>query len=179
MKQVVSTGLFLLLLYHTLAYALVCVGTWWQAEHDLSEQLLVYHSVDSIVEFQIPLKAKPETRTLSNGASDGFTHRGRYYSVVSLDVRNDTLYIAGLETTSGSFWTGDLRSFLSDQVADTTDSHRKANQLLKLLLKEYGPSPHQGFHFLLANGHPAIRIPGPSFVVGARALPVHSPPPEV
>ncbi|MFD2570947.1 hypothetical protein ACFSUS_09905 [Spirosoma soli] len=179
MKKIVSISLFGLLLYHTLAHVLVCVGAWWQAEHDLSERLLVYRSVDSIVEFQIPLKDSPDASAITTTTSDGFTYRGHYYDVVSLEVRGDTLHIAGLESESRSFWQSDLLSFLNDHVTGATNSHQKENQLLKLLLKEYSPNPRVSFSFPSPVWREAIRIPQQLFVVTARALPVHSPPPEV
>lgn len=162
-----------------LAYVLVFVGTWWQAEHDLSERLLVYRSVDSIVEFQIPLKDKPDANSLTKTTTDGFTYKGHYYSVVSLDVQGDTLHIAGLECEGRSFWQSDLLSFLNDRIAGTTDSHQKANQFLKFLLKEYSQNPSNTFRFLALCQPESVRIPDASFVILARALPVHSPPPEV
>ena len=178
MKKAVSIGLFGLFLYHTLAYVLVFIGTWWQAEHDLSERLLVYRSVDSIVEFQIPLKDTPDASAITRTTSDGFSYRGQYYSVISLDVRGDTLHIAGLQSVSRSFWKSDLLSFLNDHITGATDSHRKANRFLKFLLKEYSPTPRAIFDFLSPNWREAIRIPNVLFVFAARALPVHSPPPE-
>lgn len=178
MKKAVSIGLFALLLYHTLAHVLVCVGAWWQAEHDLSERLLVYRSVDSLVEFKIPLNGDTDN-ALTSTTDDGFSYRGHYYDVVSMDVRGDTLHIAGLESENKSFWQGDLLSFLNDHVAGTTDKNRKANQLLKFLLKEYSPNPRAVFCFRSPNWREAVRIPDAPFVAEARALPVHSPPPEV
>ncbi|GAB3031019.1 hypothetical protein GCM10027185_34970 [Spirosoma pulveris] len=178
-KKVVSIGLFALFLYHTLAYVLVFVGTWWQAEHDLSERLQVYRSVDSLVEFQIPLKDSPDAGTISQTTSDGFSYRGQYYSVVSLEIKGDTLNISGLQSESRSFWQSDLLSFLNDHIGGATDSSKKANQLLKFLLKEYSPNPRAIFDFLSPNWREAIRIPDTLFVISARALPVHSPPPEV
>lgn len=179
MKKVVSIGLFALFLYHTLAYVLVFVGTWWQAEHDLSERLLVYRSVDSIVEFEIPLKDKLDASAIASTTSDGFSYHGQYYSVVSMELRGDTLHIAGLQSENHSFWKSDLLSFLNDHVAGTTDSHQKASKILKFLLKEYSPTPRAVFNFLSPDWREAIRIPDVSFVFAARALPVHSPPPEV
>ena len=179
LKKAVSIGLFALLLYHTLAYVLVFVGTWWQAEHDLSEQLLVYRSVDSIVEFEIPLKDKLDANAISNTTADGFSYRGQYYSVVSMELRGNMLHIAGLQSESHSFWQSDLLSFLNDHIAGATDSHQKANQFLKFLLKEYSPNPRAVFNFLLPNWREAIRIPEHLFVVAARALPIPSPPPEI
>lgn len=178
MKKAVSIGLFGLFLYHTLAYVLVFIGTWWQAEHDLSERLLVYRSVDSIVEFQIPLKDKPDASAITRTTSDGFSYRGHYFSVVSLEVRGDTLHIAGLQSENPSFWKSDLLSFLNDHITGTTDSHQKANKLLKFLLKEYSPNPRAVFDFLPPNWRESVRIPNALFVFAARALPVHSPPPE-
>ncbi|MBD2702134.1 hypothetical protein IC229_15895 [Spirosoma sp. BT702] len=179
MRKAVSIGLFGLLLYHTLAYVLVFVGTWWQAEHDLSERLLVYRSVDSIVEFQIPLKDKPDASAIASTTSDGFTYRGQYYSVVSMEIQGDTLHIAGLQSESHSFWRSDLLSFLNKHIAGATDSQQKANQFLKFLLKEYSPNPRVIFSFLAPQWREAIRIPDVLFVIAARALPVHSPPPEI
>lgn len=179
MKKEVSIGLFALFLYHTLAYVLVFVGTWWQAEHDLTERLLVYRSVDSIVEFEIPLKDKLDAHAISRTTSDGFSYRGQYYSVVSMEVRGNTLHIAGLQSESRSFWQGDLLSFLNEHVTGNTDSRQKANRFLKLLLKEYSPTPRAVFCFLSPNWREAVRIPDVPFVVEAHALPVHSPPPEV
>lgn len=178
-KKVVTIGLFALFLYHTLAYVLVCVGTWWQAEHDLSERLLVYRSVDSIVEFEIPLKDKLDANAVASTTSDGFSYRGHYYSVVSMEIRGNTLHIAGLQSESRSFWQSDLLSFLNDHVTGNTDSNQKANRFLKFLLKEYSPTPRAVFSFLSPNWREAIRIPDLLFVFAARALPVHSPPPEV
>ena len=178
MKKVVSIGLFALFLYHTLAYVLVFVGAWWQAEHDLSERLSVYRSVDSIVEFEIPLKDKLDASAISSTTSDGFTYKGTYYSVVSMDVRGNMLHIAGIQSECRSFWQSDLLSFLNNHVAGATDSHQKANRFLKFLLKEYSPTPRAIFSFLSPNWREAVRIPELLFVVATRALPVHSPPPE-
>ena len=168
----------MLLLYHTLAYVLVCLGAWWQAEHDLSEKLRVYRSVDSIVEFQVPLTDRPDMGALTNTTTGGFGYRGHYYDVVSMAVRGDTLFISGLESANGSFWQSDLLSFLNDHIAAGTDSQRKASRFLKFLLKEYSPNPRDVFQFLSASWRATIRIPDVSFVVSARALPIHSPPPE-
>lgn len=179
LKKVVSLGLSALLLYHTLAHVLVCVGAWWQAEHDLSERLLVYRSVDSIVEFQIPLKDKPDVSAITNTTTEGFTYKGRYYDVVSLEILGDTLHISGLETSKRSFWQSDLLSFLNDHITGSTDTNQKANQFLKFLLKEYSINPRIVFSFLSSNWREAVRIPEAVFVFAARSLPVHSPPPEI
>lgn len=179
MKKAVSIGLCLLLLYHTLAYVLVCMGAWWQAEHDLSEKLLVYRSVDSIVEFQIPLKNKPDASTITRTTSDGFGYRGHYYDVVSLEIRGDTLHIAGLESASRSFWQSDLLSFLNDHIGGAAEPHKKTSQFLKFLLKEYSPNPRNPFTFAFLHWREAVRIPGISVSVLTRSLPVYSPPPQV
>jgi hypothetical protein len=168
----------MLLLYHTLAYVLVCVGAWWQAEHDLSQKLRVYRSVDSIVEFQVPMTDRSDIGELTNTTTGGFGYRGHYYDVVSMAVRGDTLFIAGLESANGSFWQSDLLSFLNNHIAAGTDSQKKASRFLKFLLKEYSPNPRDVFRFLSASWRATIRIPDVSFVVSARALPIHSPPPE-
>ena len=176
MKKAVSIGLFVLLLYHTLAYVLVCVGTWWQAEHDLSKQLLVYRTVDSIVEFQIPLQDK--AKISETATTEGFSYRGHYYDVVSLSVQGDTLHIAGLESQSRSFWQSDLLSFLNDHIGGATDPHQKTNQFLKFLQKEYSPNPRSLFTFSFIHWREPVRIPDMLYVTLTRALPVHSPPPQ-
>ncbi len=178
MKKAISIGLVGLLLYHTLAYVLVCVGTWWQAEHDLSQRLQVYRSVDSLVEFQIPLTSKPDTSALTRTTSDGFSYHGQYYSVVSMTVQGDTLFIAGLQTDSGSFWQRDLLSFMQKHVTGTTDSPDKTNTLLKLLQKEYSPTPRLTFAFPLPGWRTHIRIPDRPFLFCPIAQQVSSPPPE-
>ena len=98
LKKLAILSLFALLLCHTLASVLVWGIGWWQAEGDLSERLQVYRSVDSIVEFQIPLNDPADGNAMARTTEDGFRYRGHYYSVVSLEVINDTLHIAGLET---------------------------------------------------------------------------------
>ncbi|MBD2704522.1 hypothetical protein IC229_28030 [Spirosoma sp. BT702] len=179
MKKAISIGLFGLLLHHILAYVLVGVGVWWQAEHDLSQRLQVYRSVDSIVEFQIPLKDKPDANSITRTTSDGFTYRGQYYSVVSMNIQGDTLYIAGLQTDSNSFWQSDLLSFMQKHVTGTSDSPKKANTLLKFLLKEYSPTPRVAFCFHSPSWHNDIRIPEKPFLLHQLALRISSPPPEV
>lgn len=182
MKKAVPIGLFALLLYHTLGYVLACVSIWWQAEHDLSERLLVYRATDSLVEFQIPLIDKPDdAHSMARTTSDGFKYRGHYYDVVSLEIRGHTLYIAGIvikRNKRQSFWQADLLSFLNDHIAGAADSQRKTNQFLKFLLKEYSPNPRVVFRFLSLSRHEACRISDVSHRLSSRALPVYSPPPE-
>ncbi|GAB3573143.1 hypothetical protein GCM10027578_33740 [Spirosoma luteolum] len=177
-KRIVPICLSALLLYHTLAYVLVCIGAWWQAEHDLSQRLSMYRSVDSLVEFQIPLADKANVSVLTQSGSDGFTYHGHYYSVVSLEIQGDVLQIAALESESRSFWQSDLLSFLNDRITGSGNTSQKANQFLKFLLKEYSPNRQAVFQFLTALRPEAIRIPDAVFVFVARALPVFSPPPE-
>lgn len=182
MKKAVPIGLFVLLLYHTLSYVLACVGIWWQAESDLSERILVYRATDSLIEFQIPLMDKPDdVHSMARTTSDGFRYRGHFYDVVSLEIRDDTLYIAGIEIKQKhhSFWQADLLSFLNDHIAGAADSHRKANQFLKFLLKEYSPNPRAVFRFFSLARAASCRIPDAIHILSSRDLPVYSPPPEV
>ena len=174
----VSIGLFALLLCHTLASAIVGIGGWWQAENDLSERLLVYRSVDSIVEFQIPLENQTDGRAMARTTEDGFRYRGRFYTVVSLEVQGNTLHIAGLEAHSRSFWQGDLLSFLSDHLSTSSDTGHKANQLLKFLLKEYSPSSAIVLHFMPCAWSQSVRVPDAPFTFATRSAPIHSLPPE-
>ena len=179
MKKVVSVGLFVLLLAHVLAHVIAGLGTWWQAEHDLSKRLLVYRSVDSIVEFQIPLANKMDGQTIARTTEDGFGYRGHYYNVISLEIQGDTLHIAGLESASPSLWTADLLTFLNDHLATTPDAGRKANQLLKLLLKEYSPSSPVALQFRAVSWRETVRVPDVPFTFLTRSEPSFSPPPEL
>ncbi|WP_128543063.1 hypothetical protein [Larkinella soli] len=179
MKRAISIGLFVLLLFHILAYVLVWIGMWWQAEHDLSRRLKVYRSVDSLIEFQIPLKDKPDAGIITRTNSDGFTYRGQYYSVVSMTIQGDTLFIAGLQTDRDSFWQRDLLSFMQKHVTGSGDSPKKASSLLKFLLKEYSPTSRIAFHFQSFDWHNRIQIPEQPFSFPQVALRVSSPPPEV
>lgn len=176
LKKLLPIGLLALLLYHTLAFVLVCAGAWWQAEQDLSEKLRVYRSTDSLVEFQIPLNQSPGA--IARTTSDGFRYKGHYYSVVSLEVRADTLFIAGLELRSQTLWPNDLLSFLDQQVGLADKAGQKAGQLLKFLLKEYAPATRPSFCFWPPVGQQADRIAYLPRVVTTRALPVHAPPPR-
>lgn len=177
-KKVVSIGLFILLLCHVLAHVIAGLGAWWQAEHDLSERLLVYRSVDSIVEFQIPLTNKTDGTKIVRTAEDGFGYRGKYYSVVNLEIQGDTLHIAGLEYARRSFWQDDLLSFLNDHLAASPDTGRKANQLLKFLLKEYASNPALVLHFSFSTWRESIRVPHAPVNYATRSAPIQSPPPE-
>ncbi|CAN5640284.1 hypothetical protein BH09BAC4_BH09BAC4_04400 [soil metagenome] len=174
----VSISLFALLLCHTLASVIVGVGSWWQAENDLSEQLLVYRSVDSMVEFQIPLKDQTDGKAIARTTEDGFRYRGHYYNVVSLEVQGNRLLIAGIEAPSRSFWQDDLLAFLNDHLTTSSDTGQKASQLLKFLLKEYSPSSATVLHFLSGSVHKSIRIPDAPFAFSTRSAPIHSPPPQ-
>ena len=177
-RKIVSIGLCALLVYHTLAYVLVCMGAWWQAEHDLSAKLSVYRTVDSLVEFEIPLTDTFDASGLPVITEDGFSYRGSYYAVVSIETRADKLFITGMESKNRSFWSDDLLAFLENHITGATESHQKANQFLKFLLKEYPPAPRVVFSFRPPHWRESVGIPDLLLVVAARALPVHSPPPQ-
>ncbi|WP_020602357.1 hypothetical protein [Spirosoma spitsbergense] len=177
LNKLVTFGLFVLILCHTLASVLVWGIGWWQAEGDLSERLQVYRSVDSIVEFRIPLDNPADGNEMARTTEDGFRYRGHYYSVVSLEVTNDTLHIAGLETRSRQFWSDDLLAFLNDHL-NTSDTSHNANQLLKFLLKEYSPNSHTVFIFDQRPWRESVRIPQTPVVYATRSAPIHSPPPN-
>lgn len=177
LNRLVTLGLLTLLLCHTLANALVWGIGWWQAEEDLSERLQVYRSVDSLVEFQIPLSDPAEGKAVARTTEDGFRYRGHYYSVVSLEVINDTLHIAGLETRNRQFWSDDLLYFLNDHL-NTANTGRKANQLLKFLLKEYSPNQLTVFNFAQRPWHESVQIPQMPVAFLTRSASIHSPPPN-
>lgn len=178
MKKAVTIGLFLLLVCHVLAHVIAGFGAWWQQEHDLSKRLLVYRSVDSIVEFQVPLADRTDGTKIVRTTEDGFGYRGNYYNVVSLEVRGDTVYIAGLESARRPFWQDDLLSFLNDHLATPSDAGHKANQLLKFLLKEYSPNPAVVLHFAFSTWRESVRIPNAPVPFSTRSAPIHSPPPK-
>ncbi|MBD2702274.1 hypothetical protein IC229_16595 [Spirosoma sp. BT702] len=179
LQKRVSICLLTLLLCHTLASAIVGVIGWWQAEHDLSERLLMYRSVDSIVEFQIPLKDQTDGKSIARTTEDGFRYRGHYYNVVSLEVQGDKILIAGIEVPNHSFWQDDLLTFLNDHLTTSSDTGRKASQLLKFLLKEYSPGSSTVLHFLRTACGQSVRIPDATFTFSTRIAPIHSPPPEL
>lgn len=151
---------------------------WWQAEHDLSEKLLVYRATDSLVEFKIPLNDRPEAKAIARTTSDGFRYKGHFYEIVSLNVRGDTLHIAGLEMKSRAVWPSDLLAFINDHLTGSDDAHQKANHLLKFLLKEYSPTQQTSFCFCGPAWRKVIRIPNRPCSWMTRALLVYSPPPE-
>lgn len=181
MKKAVSFALFVLLFYHTLAYMLVCVSSWWQAEQDLSERLIVYRVTDSLIEFQVPLKHKAdEAHAVARTTEEGFSHRGHFYDVVSLEIRNDTLVIAGLEIKrkQKTFGQADLLAFLNNHIQGMADAQKKANKFLKLLLTEYALTPRALFCFLTLEHNEAACLPTGQPSLSSRPHPVQSPPPE-
>ncbi|MBC8151756.1 MAG: hypothetical protein H7Z72_02490 [Bacteroidetes bacterium] len=181
MKRLISTGLFLLLLYHTLACALVLFGTWYQEQHDLSARLTMYRSVDSMVEFFVPLQDQPNGASLKADHPEGFAYNGTFYQIVRLDVSGDTLHILGYEDPKRSFWQQDLLSLVQEQVVgdNTSPSQKKANSLLKNFLKEYSQFRRSVLWLFVYEWRDALRIPSVSTLLLSRTSPVHSPPPKV
>lgn len=180
MRKVVSIGLFVLLLCHVLGCGIAAVSSWWQEETTLMEQLAVYRTTDSLIEFQIPLADSTQAvPAITQTASDGFTYRSHYYDIVSLNIRNDTLYIAGIELERHAFWQADLLSFLKNHLAAPAGTQKRVNQVLKLLLQEYDPPVRTAFRFLASLR--AQAAPPVSGVISllSRSLPVGSPPPEI
>ena len=171
-------GLFALLVCHTMACVLVGVGSWWQAEHDLSEQLLVHQSVDSIVEFQFPLSHTADGTSVGRTTEDGFSYQGHYYSVVSVEILKDTLHIAGLELPDRSFWQDDLLAFLREHLHTSSDTEHKAIQLLKLILREYAPNTRLAVQFLRWSWRESIRISDGRVAFSTRSVPIPCPPPQ-
>lgn len=179
MKRLLGFSMLLLLLYHSLGGVIVSLGSWWQDQHDLSERLTVYRSVDSLVEFQIPLDGPHDPAVLHETTKEGFAYKGHYYDVVSVEIRDNTLFISGLENKVASFWQRDLLSFLKDTVNTNSDASRKGSQWLKLLLKDYSLNSRTILHFFLYEWLAEVRIPDAPILWLTRALPVYSPPPEV
>lgn len=181
MKRLISTGLFLLLLYHTLAYALMLFGTWYQEQHDLSARLTMYRSVDSLVEFFVPLTQQPGATSLKSDHPDGFAYKGDFYQIVRMEVSGDTLHILGYEDKQHTFWQQDLLSLINEQIIGTagSSSQQKANHLLKNFLKEYSQFRRSVLWLFVYEWRDALRIPSFSPLLFSRVLPVHAPPPEV
>ncbi len=179
MRRLLGFSLLLLLLYHSLGGVVVALGSWWQDQHDLSERLTVYRSVDSMVEFQIPLTDPHDPVVLSEATKEGFAYKGNYYDVVSVEIRDNTLYISGLENKAATFWQRDLLSFLNDTLNTGSDASRKASHWLKLLLKDYSLNSRTILRFFLYDWRADVRIPDAPALMLTRSLPVYSPPPEV
>lgn len=179
MKRLLGFSMLLLLLYHSLGAVIVAVGSWWQDQHDLTERLTVYRSVDSMVEFQIPLDESHDPAVLHEATQEGFAYNGNYYDLVSVEIRDNILYISGLENKTASFWHRDLLSFLKDTVHTDSDANRKASHWLKLLLKDYSLNTRTILHFFLYDWRTDVRIPDAPVLLLTRALPVFSPPPEI
>jgi hypothetical protein len=179
MKRLLSLSLLALLAYHTLATVWVAVGVWWQAQQDLSQHLTVYSSVDSMVEFQVVLGAKQAQSLAQQTSEDGFAYQGKFYDVISVDLRGDTLRITSMEDKAARFWHQDLLSFVKKTIGQpTNDTSRKAGQWLKLLLKEYSPSSPVTFTKTLVSWLVRLRLPDAPEAVLTRALSVLSPPPR-
>ncbi|WP_229201665.1 hypothetical protein [Arsenicibacter rosenii] len=177
-RRIISLGLLTLLLYHALGTVLVSLGVWWQEEHDLSKRLTVYRSVDSLVEFQIALTDHDTGEGVLKATEEGFTYRGHYFDVVSLEIKNNVLYVSGLENKHASFWQRDLLSFMKETIHARSESERKASNWLKLLLKEYSPNTRNILCFFLYDWRDHARIPVGNSLFTTRSLPVHSPPPR-
>ncbi|MEZ0542518.1 hypothetical protein [Fibrella arboris] len=181
MKRLLSLSLLALLLYHTLATVWVAVGVWWQDQHDLTERLTVYSSVDSMVEFQVVLGAGQAQKLVEQTTEDGFAYHGKFYDVISVELSGDTLRIAGMEDKAARFWQQDLLSFVKKTISANSgdDSQRKAGHWLKLLLKEYRPSDRLVFSASLVAWLVDVRIADAPLATIARYLAVLSPPPRV
>ncbi|OIN60299.1 hypothetical protein [Arsenicibacter rosenii] len=178
MKKIAAIGLFVLLTLHMLAYLLVYAGMQWQEEHDLSKRLGMYRSVDSLVEFQLIFSDQSEGVFIKDKTADGFNYHGQYYSVVSIEIRGDTMRLLGLPSKSRSFWQSDLLLFLNDHIKQSSSPHQKTNEWLKLLLKEYLPTLRPTLPFGLTHWYEDGQFPAQHVPMVTRILSVFSPPPE-
>ncbi|MEZ0483795.1 hypothetical protein ACAW87_04540 [Fibrella sp. GW2-5] len=163
-----------------LATVWVAVGVWWQDQHDLTERLTVYSSVDSMVEFQVVLGAGQAQKLVEQTSEDGFAYNGRFYDVISLELRGDTLRIAGIEDKQAGFLQQDLLSFVKKSIGATSgdDSQRKAGHWLKLLLKEYQLTDRLVISPSLLSWLVDMRISDVPVSLLSRYLAVLSPPPR-
>ncbi|GAB4024421.1 hypothetical protein [Spirosoma koreense] len=179
MKKFAAIGLFSLLLCHMLAHMLVVWMINWQEEGDLTSRLKVYKSVDSIVEFYIPLHRQTNEGQLPTHPTEGFVYRDSYYQIVRQEVKNDTLLILGYVDKHGLFWQQDLLDFIKHQFGnDSNSGPQKANNLLRNLLKEYYQGVRFVINFSYSYWREPVRIPPFAAPLMTLSLPVHSPPPE-
>lgn len=185
MKRLLSLSLLALLLYHMLATVWVAVGVWWQDQHDLTERLTVYSSVDSMVEFQVVLGAGGPAsgqaqKLVEQTTEDGFAYHGKFYDVISVDLQGDTLHITGMQDKTTRFWQQDLLSFVKKTISAPSgdDSQRKAGHWLKLLLKEYRPADRLVISPSFLSWLVDVRIADAPMTILARYLAVLSPPPR-
>ncbi|MBC8152877.1 MAG: hypothetical protein H7Z72_08210 [Bacteroidetes bacterium] len=177
MRRSLSIGLLALLLCYSLGHALIYWSVVSQEQHDLSARLTMFWTVDSMVEFHLPLHGQPEDLDFTKENVPGFSYKGKSYEVIRMDVRRDTLFIVGYENHQRSFWKDDLLAFVKKEITGSSDTHQKTSQLLKLLLKEY-MSTHP-----LCFGPVTDLLAGPDYnnytaVYPQRPVPVQSPPPE-
>lgn len=153
--------------------------TGWQEEGDLTSRLRVYRSVDSLVEFYIPLHQQTANGTLNKQPAEGFVYRDSYYEIVRQEVKNDTLLILGYANKKGSFWQQDLLDFVKHQFGnDTNTIPKKAHHLLKILLKEYYQGARLVISFCPLYWREPVVIPDLNSTLLTLPLPVYSPPPE-
>ena len=179
MKRLVSVSLLSLFLCHILAHVLVLWTINWQEERDLSSRLMVYRTVDSLVEFYVPLQERGPNTVLSEHTTEGFAYRDSYYEIVRQEVKNDTLHILGFVNKNRSYWQQDLLGFIKHQFSNESGStQKKADHLLKNLLKEYYTSRPIVVCFSHPDWRETIRIPSIPAFLSNRTIPVYSPPPQ-
>ncbi len=179
MKKVATIGLLTLLLCHILAHVLVAWMVGWQQQSDLTNRLSVYRSVDSLVEFYIPIGQQATAHSLPDHVTEGFVYRDSYYDIVRQEIKNDTLLILGYANKRNSFWQQDLLDFINHQIGSESGATPvKAHHLLKNLIHDYD----QGVRFVVSFRQlywpdsvsmPIVDIPLLSLVI-----PIPSPPPE-
>jgi len=162
-----------------LAYMLVALSINGQDERDLTSRLTVYRTVDSIVEFYVPLQEKGAATALSEHPAGGFAYRDNFYEIIRLDVQHDTLHILGIATKKCSLWQQDLLSFIEHQfIGESGRSQKKASHLLKNLLKEYYPFDRSVVCLRPPYWCDTVLISSLFSLLTDRALPVQSPPPR-
>ncbi|AKD56990.1 hypothetical protein [Spirosoma radiotolerans] len=180
MRTFAAIGLLGLLLCHILALLLVGRMIGWQQEGDLASRLRVYRSVDSLVEFYIPLHQQATTTTKLTQPTEGFVYRDTYYEIVRQEIKNDTLLILGYADKKDSFWQQDLLDFIRHQCGnESTSTPLKAHHLLKILLKDYYQGVRLVVNFCPSSWWQLYSIPPFTVHLSTVFLPVHSPPPEI
>lgn len=179
MKRIVSIGLLSLLLCHTLAYVLVLLRVNDQEERDLTNSLRVYRTVDSIVEFYVPLHESASVTDLPQASSEGFAYKDNFYEIIRQEVQHDTLHILGVAMKTRSLWQQDLLSFIKHQfIGEGGQAQKKASHILKNLLKEYCPFSESVIYVMHCQWREVVQIPSFLTLLTDRAIPVQSPPPR-
>lgn len=162
-----------------LAGTFVVLGTTWAEERDLSQRLTVYRSVDSLVEFFVPLTHQPADTNLLSPPLEGFTYQNTYYEVVRLEVVSDSIHLLAYAKKDHRLWPRDLLALIKQEVTGDAGTTRKTHHLLSHLFTDYMALDQTEIPVLSINGPTTRRFAATARSLPDRQLPIHSPPPEL